>query len=143
MIKTNQDKVVETAVLGRIAHPSVPHYPAMKVASDGAPYIPVGAGGINYSVRMGDPAFGWAWGDHVEPCVSIENRDANANGGLSTFSCIGNEALIVFSRMEMKEGKGKPVTGVVVGKHQHGTHERVLVHFPKRVMERLTVGDEI
>jgi hypothetical protein len=143
MIKTNQDKVVETAVLGRIAHPSVPHYPAMKVASDGSPYIPVGAGGINYSVRMGDPAFGWAWGDHVEPCVSIENRDANANGGLSTFSCIGNEALIVSSRMEMKEGKGKPVTGVVVGKHQHGTHERVLVHFPKRVMERLTVGDEI
>ena len=39
--------------------------------------------------------------------------------------------------------KGKPVTGVVVGKHQRGPRERVLVHFPKRVVERLTVGDEI
>lgn len=143
MIKTNQEKVVETAVIGRVAQPSLPHYPSMKVAHDGSHYLPVGAGGINYTVRMGDPAFGWAWGDHVEPCVSIENDDPRANAGLSTFSCIGNEAIIVSSRMEMKEAKGKPASGIVVGKHQHGCHERVLVHFPKRVVERLTVGDEI
>ena len=31
-------------------------------------------GGISYNVRSGDSAFGWS-GDHVEPGVSIRNRE--------------------------------------------------------------------
>lgn len=137
MIKTNQEQLVEVSVGGEIVHPEIPGYPGYSVGYDGKPLVPVGTGGITYNVRVGDPAFGWAWGDHVEPGVSIRNCCADANGGLNTLACIGNEASLVRSAMEAKDAKLKGASGVVTGKHGG----RVMVHFPKRVVEKLCLGD--
>ncbi|HXG60315.1 MAG TPA: DUF4438 domain-containing protein [Planctomycetota bacterium] len=141
MIKTNLEKLIETAVCGEICHPYVWNYPDEKVGFDGAPFVPVGFSGINYSVKVGDPAFGWAFGEHVEPGAAVRNPDTRANTGLNMFSCVGNEAVVVEARMEGKDTKLKGAVGVVTGKH--GGAERVLVYFPKRVLDRLCVGDRI
>lgn len=141
MIKTNLEKLVETAVCGEACHPYVPNYPDAGVAWNGTAHVGVGFSGINFTVKVGDPAFDWASGEHVEPGVAIRNSDPRANGGLNLFSCIGNEAVIVEARMEGKETRLKGTAGVVTGKH--GGAERVLVYFPKRVVERLCVGDRI
>lgn len=141
MIKTNLEKLVEMAVCGDICHPYVWNYPDEKVAWDGSSYVPAGFSGINFTVKVGDPAFDWASGEHVEPGVAIRNPESRANGGLSMFSCIGNEAVLVEARMEGKDAKLKGVPGVVTGKH--GEAGRVLVYFPKRVIDRLCVGDKI
>jgi hypothetical protein len=140
MIKTNLEKLIETAVSGEICHPYAPNYPDEKVGYDGAAYVPVGFSGINFNVKVGDPAFDWAWGEHVEPGVAIKNCCCEkSNGGLNMFSCVGNEAVIVEACMEGKDAKLKGVPGVVTGKHSG----RVLVYFPKRVVDRLCVGDRI
>ncbi|MHC4606950.1 MAG: DUF4438 family protein [Planctomycetota bacterium] len=141
MIKTNQDQLVEVSVCGRIAHPVIPGWPNLCVSYEGKPFVPVGIGGIAYNVKVGDPAFGWAWGDHVEPGVSIRNPDPAANGGLMTLACIGNEASVVRADMEVKDAKLKGASGVVVGKH--GCAGNVMIHFPKRVVEKLVIGDKI
>ncbi len=141
MIKTNLDKLVEVAVCGEICHPHLPNYPDEKVAFDGSPYVPIGFSGITYNVKVGDPAFDWAAGDHVEPGVGIKNPDAKANTGLNLFACIGNEATLIEARMEGKDSKLKGASGIVTGKH--GGAERVLVHFPRRTVDRLGVGDRI
>lgn len=141
MIKTNVDRLVEVSVMGEIAQPAIWDYPARQVGYDGEAYIPVGYSGITYNVKVGDPAFGWAWGDHVEPGVSIRHPDVKGNSGLNTLACVGNDAVIVCAAMDGKDLKIKGAVGVVTGKH--GGAERVLVYFPKRVLERLAVGDKI
>ena len=45
-----------------------------EVGADGTPFVPVGAGGICYNVKVGMAAMGWA-ADQVEPGVSIANPD--------------------------------------------------------------------
>jgi len=142
MIKTNLEKLVDVAVSGEICHPFAASYPDEKVAYDGGTFVPVGFSGINFNVKVGDPAFDWAAGDEVEPGVSISNCCEEANGGLVTFACIGNEAVLVEACMEGKDAKLKGTPGVVTGK-RGGTRGRVQVYFPKRVVERLCVGDEI
>ena len=140
MIKTNLEKLVEMAVCGKICHPHAWGGKDQPVGYDGRPYVPVGFSGISFNVRVGDNAFDWASGDHVEPGVSVENCDAKANSGLNLLACIGNEAQIVEACMEGEDAKLKAAPGVVTGKS--GGH-RIIVHFPKRVVERLCVGDRI
>ncbi len=137
MLKTNQEQLIEVAVAGDITHPTVVKTP--RTAYEGSHYIPVGHAGIAFNVKVGDSAFGWAAGDHVEPGISIANCCDDANIGLVTYACIGNEATIVTAEMEGKDAKLKSATGTVTGKHDG----RVLVYFPKRVIERLCVGDRI
>lgn len=139
MIKNNLEKLIETAVAGQISHPYVWNYPDLKVAYDGSAYVPVGFSGINYTVKVGDGAFDWAWGEHVEPGVSIQNADAKANTGLCSFACVGDEATITDAKFDGKDLKLKGTVGTVTGKHA----DRVLVYFPKRVIDRLCVGDQI
>lgn len=141
MIKTNLEKLVETAVTGEICHPYVWNAPDLKVAYDGSAFVPVGFSGVNYNVKVGDGASDWACGEHVEPGAAIQNRDPKANTGLATFACIGNEAVILDAKQEGKEPKLKGATGVVTGKHGGG--ERVIVHFTKKILERLCPGDLI
>ncbi len=141
MIKTNLEKLIEMAVCGEICHPGLWKSPEEKVAYNGSAFVPVGFSGINFNVKVGDPAFDWAAGDHVEPGVSIRNADARANGGLLTYACIGNDAVLTEACMEGKDAKLKGTPGVVTGKH--GGADRVLVYFPKRVIDRLCVGDKI
>ena len=140
MIKSNVDQLVESAVAGRIAHPRTSAYD-LRPAADGSSSVPVRGGGITFNVRVGDPAGGWAGGDHVEPGVALRAEDSRENDALASLACIGNEAVITDAVFEGKDVKLKGATGVVSGKHCTG--DRLIISFPKRVVERLCIGDRI
>ena len=129
MIRTNVDKLVKTSVVGEITHPSVSAY---RITADGRPLMLPGTGGITYNIRVGDIAVGWE-ADHVEPAVTIKNSDGNANNGLNTLACIGNEAVVI-------GGDAKGEKGVAVGKH--GGAEHVMIDVPPETMEKLLIGDK-
>jgi len=139
MIKTNLEKLVDLAVSGTAGHPAACDS-GEKTAYDGGPFVPVGFSGINFTVKVGDPAFDWAGTHEVGPGVAVKNSCESANEALLALACIGNEAVIVDAKMEGKDAKLKGTPGVVTGKLTAG---RVLVYFPRRVVERITVGDQI
>lgn len=141
MIKVNVEKLVEQSVIGTIGQPCLGPAGGWRVSAKGAPYTAAGTGGICYNVRVGDPAFGWASADRVEPGVAIRHECDSANAALVGLSCIGNEATIVTAALDGKDVKLKGAVGVVVGKHGPAGH--VVVSFPKRVIDRLCVGDQI
>jgi hypothetical protein len=109
------------------------------VSATGTPVVLPGVGGITYNLRVGDPACGWE-ADHVEPGVSVENKENDARSGVAAntafnvLSCVGNEAIVA-------SGDGKGAKGVVTGKH--GGIEHVLVDFPPETLEKLLPGDRI
>ncbi|MBI2932624.1 MAG: DUF4438 domain-containing protein [Planctomycetes bacterium] len=137
MLKTNQEQLVELAVAGEIAHPTVTAVP--RVAYDGTPFVPVGHAGIAFNVKVGDNAFAWAGGDHLEPGVAVRHGRDDANAALLTYACIGNEATLLAAEMESKDAKLKGATGTVTGKHDG----RLLIYFPKRTLDHLCIGDRI
>lgn len=139
MIKTNLEKLVDLAVSGSAGHP-VSCDAGEKSAYDGGSFVAVGFSGINFSVKVGDSAFDWAGAYEVEPGVALKNCCDEANAGLCALACVGNEAVIVSAKMEGKDTKMQGTPGVVTGKTSSG---RVLVYFPKRVVDRITVGDQI
>jgi hypothetical protein len=139
MIKTNLEKLVEVAVSGGAGH-ACACGGGEAVAYDGGSFVPGGFSGINYTVKVGDPAFDWASGDSVDPGVAIENGCDESNRGLLQHACLGNDAVLVTASLEGKDAKLQGTPGTVTGKTSCG---RVLVHFPKRVVERLCVGDRI
>ena len=51
----------------------------------------MGTAGVITNARVGDPAYGWA-ADHVEPAVSIRNREDGPEHALHYLACIGNTA---------------------------------------------------
>jgi hypothetical protein len=138
MLRTNIDKLVKISVIGEIASPTYGRS-VYNISADGVPVILPGVGGITYNVRVGDPACGWE-ADHVEPGVSIVNKESDprfgqgANTALNILSCIGNEAIVV-------SGDAKGAKGVVTGKH--GGIEHVLVDFQPDVLEKLVLGDKV
>jgi hypothetical protein len=137
MLKTNQDRLVIQSVIGEAASPKF-RVPPYRVSHDGLPMVLPGTGGITYNIRVGQPAFGWV-ADHVEPGVSIRNRESKEgmgpeNDGLNTLACIGNQATIV-------TGAAKGQKGFVTGKH--GGIEHVLVDFDWKVLEQMVLGDKI
>jgi len=138
MLKTNADKLVKISVVGEIASP-VFGRSVYRISAQGSPVVLPGVGGITYNLRVGDPACGWE-ADHVEPGVSIENKESDsrfgqgANIALNVLSCVGNEAVVV-------SGDAKGSKGVVVGKH--GGIEHVLVDFPSETLEKLMLGDKV
>jgi hypothetical protein len=136
MIKANVEKVVELAVSGTAGHPRAE---SNGVAYDGGALLPSGFSGINFTVKVGDPAFDWAGAEGVEPGVAIQNECGSSNDGLLFTACVGNEAVIVDAAMEGKE-KLKGMAGTVTGKTSRG---RVLLHFPKRIVDKLCVGDRV
>lgn len=129
MLRTNIDKLVKNSVVGEITHPAVSSY---RLTPDGRSRMLPGTGGITYNIRVGDIAVGWE-ADHVEPAVTIKNSDNNANSGLNTLSCVGNEAVVI-------GGDAKGEKGVVVGKH--GGAEHVMIDVPLETMEKLLIGDK-
>jgi hypothetical protein len=139
MIKTNLEKLVDLGVSGNAAHP-VSCDSGERTAYDGGSFVPVGFSGINYTVKVGDSAFDWAGGQEIQPGVAVNNSCDEANEALTALACIGNEAVLVEARLEGKDAKLKGTPGVVTGKVCSG---RVLVYFPKRVVERIAVGDQI
>jgi hypothetical protein len=138
MLRTNTDKLVKISVVGEVASPIV-RRSVYNISATGTPSILPGVGGITYNLRVGDPACGWE-ADHVEPCVSAENKENDprhgqrANTAFNVLSCIGNEATIV-------TGDAKGSKGVVTGKH--GGIEHVLIDFQPEAIEKLMIGDKI
>lgn len=130
MIRTNIDKLVKMSVVGEISHRKAKPY---TITADGRPVVRPGTGGITYNIRVGDSIAGWV-ADHVEPCVSIKNSDSNANNGLNTLTCIGNEASLI-------GGEAKGEKGTVTGKH--GGIEHILVDFPPETLDKLNIGDKM
>jgi hypothetical protein len=138
LLRTNVDKLVKLSVTGEIASPVVGRS-VYNITATGTPLILPGLGGITYNVRVGDLACGWE-GDHVEPAVSVENKENDtrfgqgANAAFNVLSCVGNDAVVV-------TGDAKGAKGVVTGKH--GGIEHVLVDFTLEIMEKLMLGDKV
>jgi hypothetical protein len=138
MLKTNADKLIRLSVMGEVASPVIGKS-VYRVTPTGTPTILPGVGGITYNLRVGDLACGWE-ADHVEPCVSVENKENDprygrgANAAFNVLSCIGNEATVV-------TGDAKGSEGVVTGKH--GGIEHVLIDFQPEDLEKLILGDKI
>ena len=137
-MKTNVDKLVKMSVMGEVASPVVGRS-VYNVSATGTPSVLPGVGGITYNVRVGDLACGWE-ADHVEPGVSVENKENDArygqgaNAAFNILSCVGNEAVVV-------SGDAKGAKGLVTGKH--GGIEHVLVDFQPETLEKLMLGDKI
>ena len=131
-METNEKNLVEISVMGEVSSPMSGSQPYC-ITPEGKPTILPSVGGITYNVKVGDNAITWE-ADHVEPCVSVKNKDREENGALNLLSCIGNIARVT-------SGDAKGHTGVVTGKH--GGIENVLVDFEDRTLEKLAIGDKI
>jgi hypothetical protein len=131
----NLDQLVVTAVVGQVTTPVMAENP-YEVGADGTPFVPVGAGGICYNVKVGMTAMGWA-ADQVEPGLSISNPSASANDALAVFACVGNLATV-------RTGAAAGATGTVIGKHESfRAYKHVLVHAGDDVLEQVAPGDEL
>ncbi|HVP26631.1 MAG TPA: DUF4438 domain-containing protein [Candidatus Bathyarchaeia archaeon] len=137
MLKTNENKLVKLSVVGEVVSPVIKNI--YNVSAEGKPMVLPSVGGITYNVRVGDPACGWQ-ADHVEPGVSVENKENDARSGqgantaFNVLSCVGNEATVV-------TGDAKGAKGVVTGKH--GGVDHVLMDFAPETLEKLLLGDKI
>lgn len=134
MLKSNADKLIETAVQG---NPIYPGAGGWRPSHDGRSLMLPGVGGITYNLKVGDSAYGWA-ADHAEPCVSatasIKEREQGVNLSFNYFACVGNEARIL-------TGEAKGTRGVVTG--THGGCEHVMIDFPDSALDVLTFDDKI
>jgi len=132
MLKSNKDRLIVTAVQAVIQPTSSRGYGA---TWDGKTKMSLGTASINYTVSVGDPVWGYADDDHVEPDVTIQGRDKpNASDcAVAILACIGNEAKVV-------SGDAKGSKGIYVGRHA-GADD--LVWFPLDVVENLAIDDKI
>ena len=132
LLKTNRDTLITTAVQGVVQPARAGTYDTIY---DGRPKLGVGMASINYSVSLGDPAYGWADGDHVEPDVTIQGRDRPSamECAVAILACIGNEAEII-------SGEATGTKGIYIGRHA-GADD--LVWFPKDALEKLAVNDKV
>lgn len=131
-LETNESVLISTAVKGVVQPPGSRGY---STSYDGKSNLDIGMASINYTVSLGDPAYGWANADHVEPDVTIQGRDKESPSdcALAILACIGNEAKIL-------EGDAKGAKGIYIGRHA-GSDD--LVWFPDDVIEKLALDDEI
>ncbi len=130
-LKTNKDRLVVTAVKGQIAHPQPSRY--YLTTWDGKPKMAIGAAGINYTLNLGQPVFGWAAADQVTVGVTTEGvGEERFRQAWLTQTAIGNEVRVL-------GGTARGEKGLVIGKF--GSY--VLVHFTDEVKEKLAIGDEL
>ena len=136
MPKTNKNLLIEMSVMGNVSQPNFPGLPSepYKLDSNGSPFLLPTWGSITHNISVGDSAFGWE-ADCIHPGVSIKYENDNGNRGLNILSCIGNEA-IIFS------GEAKNSKGVVTGKSGRFS-EQVIIHFPKKIREKIAINDKI
>jgi len=139
MIKTNLERLVKISVCGEVSSPVFGPIP-YRINPEGKPIVLPGLGVITYNVKIGDLVDGFE-ADHVEPGVSIKNRDKieggapdAANSALNVLACIGNT-------IRVTSGEAKGMTGTVVGKH--GGIEHIISHFEDEALEKLNIGDKI
>lgn len=137
MVETNREKLLEIGVIGEITHPAIDSRYVNNW--EGKPSVGLGMGGIIYNVKPGDNCFDWAWGEKVEPGVSVDGvGNDRAKGSFRNFSCIGNRAKLV-------KGEAKSEEGIVVGK-VGGLPDRmhhVIIYFKEDVLNDLAIGDKV
>ncbi len=105
-----------------------------RLDSNGSPFLLPSWGSIVHNVSIGDSAFGWE-ADCIHPGVSIKYPNEAGNRGLNILSCVGNDATIM-------SGEAKNAKGIVTGKSGRFS-EQVIVHFPKKIREKISINDKI
>jgi len=108
MLQTNEDKLVRMAVQGEVIHPRSSG--GYSTGPEGEPRIGLGMSGIKYNITVGDLCWGWEGGEHIEPGLTITNKDQKENAALSALACIGDE-------VEVITGDAKGAKGYIIGKH--------------------------
>lgn len=126
VLKTNKDQLLTIAAQGAVNSSGSRGY---STTFDGKPIVNLGMGSINYTVSVGDPAYGWANADHVEPDVSVSNIEGSS--ALGILGCIGNPAKII-------SGAAKGAKGFYIGKHGAS-----IFWFPKETLEKMAINDRI
>lgn len=122
MLKTNKDKLVRMAVLGEVVHPT--NQMGYDTTYSGKPMIDhLGMSGLKYNVSLGDFVAGWVGGEHLEPGLSIMNKDPKENNALQVLACIGNE-------VTMRTGDAVGARGFLIGKHMN------FMAYSKRTIKR-------
>ena len=91
-----------------------------RIDADGAPYVPVGDGGIVLGVRLGDGVWEHP-ADHAAPGACLIHPDPAAGYALAAQACIGNPVTV-------RTGAAAGRAGVVVGKRGEGG--RVIADLP-------------
>ncbi len=129
---TTQLAPVAVNLLGVVEHPSLGESP-YRIDADGAPYVPVGDGGLVLGVSLGDPALA-PGSDHVAPGVCLIHPDDAARHALLLYSCIGNQAVI-------RTGAAAGAAGAVIGKR--GESGRLIVGFGAGDLARMRPGDQV
>jgi len=131
-LKTNADELIMTAVQGVVQPPGGGGY---STSYDGKPVQDIGMGSINYTVSLGDSAYGWANADHVEPDVTFQGRERQSpwDCALAILACIGNEAEVI-------SGEAAGAKGFYIGRHA-GSDD--LVWLAKEAVEKLALNDKI
>lgn len=131
-LKTNKNQLLSTAVEAVVQPAGSRGY---SVTYDGTPKLGLGTASINYTVSIGDPTYGWASTDHVEPDVTVQGRDKDraSDCAIAMLACIGNEARIL-------SGEAKGGKGFYIGRHA-GSDD--LCWFPDDIKEKMTLNDRI
>jgi len=138
MLRTNRERLVQISVAGEVSSPVFSPF-TYRISAEGKPMVLPGVGGITYNVKIGDLVDGFE-ADHVEPGVSLKNREKSdgvpdaANNAFNALACIGN-------RIKITSGEAKGAIGTVTGKH--GGIEHIIGHFPHEVLEQMNLGDKI
>jgi len=132
----NRNQLVGVSVQGEVSTPVYAALPASPyvIGADGTPQLLPSPGGIVYNVNVGDSAYGWV-ADSVQPCVSIRHPEDGPNHALTTFACIGNEAIVL-------SGRALGSRGTVTGKSGRFA-DHVIVHFADEVRDQLSVNDKV
>jgi hypothetical protein len=123
---------VAVNLLGQVEHPVFGDSP-YRIDADGAPYVPVGDGGLVLGVRLGDSVFDTS-GDHVAPGACLVHPDAAAQHALLLYACIGNRA-------EVRTGASAGAVGAVLGKR--GETGRVIAGFDADELAAMRPGDQV
>ena len=149
-VKTNKDKLMRQALLGKIAPPVMfvqgGLIGAYMTTWDGKPKIGIGVGGIKYNVKVGDSCYGWPETEYLSPGVSFIGYDDTPEG--SSYNMKGTaQAFVKYTaigtKVTMVNGDGKGAEGVVTGKGGTGTSgKQVFVHFKPADLEKLNIGDK-
>jgi Domain of unknown function (DUF4438), N-terminal/Domain of unknown function (DUF4438), C-terminal len=131
-LKTNRDRLIETAVQAVVQPARGPEYEA---TYEGKAKADIGMASINFTVSVGDSVYGWAAADHVEPDVTIQGRDrpSPSECAIAILGCIGNEARVV-------SGEARGARGLYLGRHA-GSDD--LVWFPRDVLDKLAINDKV
>jgi hypothetical protein len=124
--------LVAVNLLGTVEQAEVGSEP-YRVSRDGAPYVPVGDGGIVLGLRLGDDAAAPET-DHAAPGASLVHADPAAAQALCAQACVGNPVVV-------RSGEAAGARGAVLGKRGEG--ERVLVVLAPEDLARLRPGDAV